>query len=387
MGFLSKFFYRPPPYRAYVASIHHAANELERTFRGMLTIHNEDIENGIFPAQGNYPVEPSPLAIITVRLFAAHFWPIAYKLAYDSVIDEAEFIGVVSKTAWMGSSIDSAHGLSGEMFTIKVRPIIVDAFKEGPMIFGAPLSPAHARLVGVLHEILANEIGINYYTPKVRERWSIPVEANVLRLLNDPMELFRRSDARDPTAETADAEDITDSSSMEPLISFAADASVSCTCLKCSTEIDVPYPYIPKNVACPNCAAIFDVNFAEGSGSIRPLVLSPINDEGLRCYQVMKLITLKCQYCGLTAKMPNDDALIMEQGPTDLRGLNHFYLYCRRCHMISDSIGPTIFQVLLGKKFDHQQILDPAKMVASDPQFLNILAPKIQQAMRADGII
>lgn len=101
----------------------------------------------------------------------------------------------------------------------------------------------------------------------------------------------------------------------------------------------------------------------------------------------MKLITLKCQYCGLTAKMPNDDALIMERGLTDLRGLNHFYLYCRRCHMISDSIGPTIIQLFLGRKFDHQQILDPARMVASDPRFLNILAPKIQQAMRADGII
>lgn len=101
----------------------------------------------------------------------------------------------------------------------------------------------------------------------------------------------------------------------------------------------------------------------------------------------MKLITLKCQYCGLASKMPNDAALIIENGPTDDRGLNHFHLYCRKCHMISDSIGPSIIGLLLGKKFDHQQILDPAKLIASNPRLLICFSPKIQQAMQADGVI
>jgi len=97
-------------------------------------------------------------------------------------------------------------------------------------------------------------------------------------------------------------------------------------------------------------------------------------------------MNLKCQNCGLSAKMPNDAALILERGPTDEMGVNHFHIYCRKCHMISDAIGPGCFGMLTGKKFDHQKIIDPSKLLASDPNLIHAFPPRLQEAFAADGI-
>lgn len=311
MSFLRKLFYRPPSYKNYVSAIHHAADEMERTFRGMLADYNENITIGLLPAEGKNLVTPSSVNIFRARLFAASFWPTAYRLAYDSNEDSVEFIYLVAKTARKGSTLDKQSlGILGERFTIKIGPIIEDAFKAGPLVPGSTLVPEHSNLAEILHGLLADEIGSNSYTGKVRESVKIAVEANVAVLLNSPMSLFERADARNP------------------------------------------------------------------------LLSHPEHE-----HQPLRLLTLKCQYCGLSSKMPNDSLLILERGPTDDRGLDHSHLYCRRCHKISDLIGTNIFGLLLGKKFDHQQIIDPAYLIAQHPLLLNAFAPKIQSAMIQDGIV
>ena len=199
MGILRKLFYRPPPYKAYIKSIQHAANEMERTFSGMIVIHREDMFRRMSPDLRISAAGPSACGVYRVRLFASLFWPTAYNLAYDSVQDSAEFIMVVAKTARIGSSLDNdSLGKYGERFTGAIRPIIEGAYKAGPLVFGAPLAPEHSKLIEVVHNLLADEIGPDSYTAEVRERMRVPVEANVSKLFNEPTVLFKRLDARNP---------------------------------------------------------------------------------------------------------------------------------------------------------------------------------------------
>jgi|TARA_B110000305_G_C19260858_1_gene549477 hypothetical protein len=84
--------------------------------------------------------------------------------------------------------------------------------------------------------------------------------------------------------------------------------------------------------------------------------------------------------------MPNDSALILEHGPTDGMGVNHFYIYCRKCNMISDAIGPGCLGMLTGRKFDHQKIIDPAALLSSEPNLIAAFPPRLRAAFEADRI-
>jgi hypothetical protein len=91
--------------------------------------------------------------------------------------------------------------------------------------------------------------------------------------------------------------------------------------------------------------------------------------------------------------MPNDSELIYVFGPKDESGLQHYYLYCRRCHHVSDFVPPGCLSMLF-LQFRHRPVgtYDPAEIYAhtnqiGHPEQFGIFAEKIQDAMKQDGII
>ena len=87
--------------------------------------------------------------------------------------------------------------------------------------------------------------------------------------------------------------------------------------------------------------------------------------------------------------MPNDSELILVwghvEGPNDNSpGLRHQYLYCRRCHMVTDMVP----KGCLTPGMRPVAVMDPgASYGAVSEEEFGIFAPKIQEAMREDGII
>jgi hypothetical protein len=88
--------------------------------------------------------------------------------------------------------------------------------------------------------------------------------------------------------------------------------------------------------------------------------------------------------------MPNDSELIYEFGPKDETGLQHYLLYCRRCHKISDFIPPGCLSILfLQVKHTANGVMDPKEIYANAQQqgVYQVFPDRIAQALRADGII
>ncbi|MEX2399853.1 MAG: hypothetical protein WD423_03710 [Rhodothermales bacterium] len=85
--------------------------------------------------------------------------------------------------------------------------------------------------------------------------------------------------------------------------------------------------------------------------------------------------------------MPNDDELMLVHGPKDESGIQHFFLYCRRCHRVSDLIGSLNPLKFLTGKMKCIGTYDPREVQQKAPEYFGIFAPKIQQAMRVDGAI
>ena len=90
--------------------------------------------------------------------------------------------------------------------------------------------------------------------------------------------------------------------------------------------------------------------------------------------------------------MPNDSRLIYVHGPRDESGLDHYYLYCRSCHMVSDFVPSGCLGLLTLRPFTCEGVMDPREVYADchrlgTPEVFGIFAPKIQEAMRADGVI
>lgn len=99
----------------------------------------------------------------------------------------------------------------------------------------------------------------------------------------------------------------------------------------------------------------------------------------------------RCFNCGLTAVMPDDSKLILVNAPKDENGLNHYFLYCRSCHKVTDLEPAGCLGMLLGVftlNFTKPVgVYDPVEVLQKHPEAFGIFAPKIQTAMRADGII
>jgi hypothetical protein len=91
--------------------------------------------------------------------------------------------------------------------------------------------------------------------------------------------------------------------------------------------------------------------------------------------------------------MPNDSELIYVWGPKDETGLQHYYLYCRKCYHVTDYVPAGCLSMLV-LDFRHKpigilnprEVYDPTHKIGRPEQF-GVFAPKIQDAMREDGVI
>ena len=91
--------------------------------------------------------------------------------------------------------------------------------------------------------------------------------------------------------------------------------------------------------------------------------------------------------------MPNDAELIYVFGPKDEKGLQNYYLYCRRCHQVTVFVPPGCLSLLfLNLRHKAIGVLDPKEIYVAthtrgSPEQFGIFAEKIQEAMRQDGVI
>jgi hypothetical protein len=88
--------------------------------------------------------------------------------------------------------------------------------------------------------------------------------------------------------------------------------------------------------------------------------------------------------------MPNDSEIILEFGTKGLDGLQHYWLYCRRCHKVSDLIpAGCLSMILLRMKPTALRILNPEEEYknARARGIHRVFPHKIEDAMRTDGLI
>jgi hypothetical protein len=83
------------------------------------------------------------------------------------------------------------------------------------------------------------------------------------------------------------------------------------------------------------------------------------------------------------AQMPDDSKLILEKAYCDERNLDHWFLYCRKCHLITDMIGPTVWELLRGKGFKCLASFDPTQEKCKSHYF----SKKISNACKEDGVL
>ena len=98
--------------------------------------------------------------------------------------------------------------------------------------------------------------------------------------------------------------------------------------------------------------------------------------------------TSRCYSCGLTAEMPDDSKLILDHAPQDENGLNKIFLYCRRCHKAT-LFEPAGCLAMLFTFTIHSplRVYDPVEIWQKAPETFGIFSPRIQNAMRQDGVI
>lgn len=88
--------------------------------------------------------------------------------------------------------------------------------------------------------------------------------------------------------------------------------------------------------------------------------------------------------------MPNDSEIILEFGAKDDAGIQHYLLYCRRCHKLSDLIPAGCLSMLcLRIKPTATRIIGPKEEYNKlRAQGIHRVFPeRIEDAMRADKII
>lgn len=102
---------------------------------------------------------------------------------------------------------------------------------------------------------------------------------------------------------------------------------------------------------------------------------------------------ITCGHCQVSKTVPDESTFIYVYGPKDENGLQHYYLYCRTCHFVTDFEPPGCFAFLTGN-LRHRPVgvLDPREIYREclsrgTPEQFGIFSPKLQDAMREDGVI
>ena len=187
MSFLKKLFgVDKPDKHEYVQAMVEMAAESERTHRGMINLYNADIELGLMSVPStSAAIIPTVRGIYKARLFGALFIAYAYAKSGHADADVNEMVnvatGVMLEPLVGGGepSLDRDEAKSFAMAYLKpTLKAIIAAFKAGPLLPGR-LTEEHNTLADQLHEALAESIGVDFYTPEVREHFAIAILGNV----------------------------------------------------------------------------------------------------------------------------------------------------------------------------------------------------------------
>ena len=177
---------RGPDYTVYFQGMKEYADEAERTYRGFISVYNEEIGLDVGSAPiGTPPAAISPRGVYWVRLFGAAFMVAAFAKSGGSKKETIDLINIATALGFNSSQKDGLPAISREEAMQLVDGVFVsminavsDAFHAGPFLPGV-LSPEHAALCEWLHKCLGESMGADNYTSAVRARFSHLVEGNV----------------------------------------------------------------------------------------------------------------------------------------------------------------------------------------------------------------
>ena len=192
MSFLKKLFSRQTPRQVdYIGAMIEMANESERTYRGMIEIYNEEIEEGLISAPPDASaVEPTGAGIYKARVFGSLFIVLAYARSGHSVEEIEEMMNIAT-----GVALKSLQGEGDVYFdreearqftptyVVPVFKSVLAAFKAGPVLPKA-MTPEHITLSNHLHDALIESVGAERYTPEVQERFDHVVRGNAGLAMN-----------------------------------------------------------------------------------------------------------------------------------------------------------------------------------------------------------
>ncbi len=187
MSFLKKLFgVNKPDEHEYIRAMVEMAAESERTHRGMVNLYNSDVELGTLSAPSTLAtVTPTGRGVYKARLFGALFIVYAYAESGHAEANVNEMVNVATGVALeplVGGaepSLDRDEAKSFSMAYLKpTLKAIIAATRAGPLLPG-DVSDEHDTLADQLHEALAESIGIDFYTPEVRDRFALNIMGNL----------------------------------------------------------------------------------------------------------------------------------------------------------------------------------------------------------------
>lgn len=191
MWFLDKLFGRQKADKIeYVKAMVEMAAESERTYRGMVEIYNSDVELGVLAVPSASTVLPSGRGIYKARLFGAMFMVMAYVKSAHSQQENEEMMNIATGVAMEPLQGQGVPRLDREEAKSFAMAYLISTFRAMTAAFGAgPLFPGSARpehltLADQLHDALAESIGRENYTMKVRERFDVLVQGNTATAMN-----------------------------------------------------------------------------------------------------------------------------------------------------------------------------------------------------------
>jgi hypothetical protein len=168
------------------------SNESDRTYRNMIEIYLDDINNGLLsPPVGKLSTGPTGEGLFKARLFGALFMVVAY--AYASQDEEgADKILQASS----GLAIEPLLGDGDVTYSREKAKAIVDSYVSATLsaIRGAikqvPImpdtnSPEFDKLVAQLNDALKDSIGSENFTTKVQDRFSVLIRSNCAHALHN----------------------------------------------------------------------------------------------------------------------------------------------------------------------------------------------------------
>ena len=187
MSFLKKLFgVKKPDKYEYTKAMAEMAAEFERTHRGMVNTYNTDVELGLLSAPSTSVASvPTGRGVYKARLYAALFMVYAYSKSGHPQAEVNEMMNVATGIALeplVGGEEPRLDRDEAKSFTLAyLTPTlnaIVAAFEAGPMV-PERFAEEHVTLADQLHDALAESIGIDGYTPEVRDRFAVLILGNV----------------------------------------------------------------------------------------------------------------------------------------------------------------------------------------------------------------